>query len=114
MQIFNIVKYAYSIYNVDSSVNIAQIFKLALSEYNITYLSAIAFIVFTLHEIKQRKFFLGHPVGAQKASIHGSSWRVLYSNYDNCIVTMIYDNLKQYSVFFRLCLPCILIVYASN
>jgi predicted transcriptional regulator of viral defense system len=88
MQIFNIVKYAYSIYNVDSSVNIAQIFKcyiskskLALSEYNITYLSAIAFIVFTLHEIKQRKFFLGHPVGAQKASIHGSSWRVLYSKY---------------------------------
>jgi hypothetical protein len=36
--------------------------KLAFPEYNIIYLSAIAFIVFTLHQIKQRKFFLGHPV----------------------------------------------------
>jgi hypothetical protein len=28
---------------------------------NKIYLSVIAFIVFTLHEIKQRKFFGGHP-----------------------------------------------------
>ena len=41
MQIFNIVKYAYSIYNIGSSVNVAWTFKcyitkskLALSEYN--------------------------------------------------------------------------------
>ena len=57
MQIFNIVKYAYSIKNIDSSVNVARTFKcyiskskLAFSEYNKTYLSAIpAFIVVTLH-----------------------------------------------------------------
>jgi uncharacterized membrane protein YesL len=36
--------------------------KLAFRPYNKTYLSVIAFIVFTLHEIKHRKFFLGHPV----------------------------------------------------
>jgi hypothetical protein len=56
MQNFNIVKYAYSIESIDSSVNIARIFecyisksKLVFSEYNITYLSAIAFTVFMLH-----------------------------------------------------------------
>ena len=37
---FNIVKYAYAYISKS---------KLALSEYNITYLSAIAFIVFMLH-----------------------------------------------------------------
>ena len=65
MQIFNIVKYAYSISNIYSSVNIARIFKchiskskLALSEYNVTYLSAIAFISFTL----SNQFLGGHPV----------------------------------------------------
>jgi hypothetical protein len=36
--------------------------KLAFPQYNKCYLSVIAFIVFTSHEIKQRKFFLGHPV----------------------------------------------------
>jgi hypothetical protein len=36
--------------------------KLAFSKYNKIYLSVIAFIVFILHEIKQRKSFLGHPV----------------------------------------------------
>ena len=66
MLIFSIVKYAYSISNINSSVNVAQTFecyisksKLAFSLYNKTYSSA--FIVFTLHEIKQRKFFFGTP-----------------------------------------------------
>jgi hypothetical protein len=36
--------------------------KLAFPQYNKTYLSVIAFIVFILHEIENRKFFLGHPV----------------------------------------------------
>ena len=56
MPIFNIVKCAYSILNIDSSVNVARTFKcyilkfkLAPSQYNKIYLSAIAFIVFTLH-----------------------------------------------------------------
>ncbi len=35
--------------------------KLALPACSGVYLSSIAFIVFTLYEIKQVKFFLGHP-----------------------------------------------------
>ena len=36
--------------------------KLAFPKYNKMYFSVIAFVVFILHEIKQRKFFGGHPV----------------------------------------------------
>ena len=41
--------------------------KLALPEYNKIYLSVIAFIVFTLHQVKQRKFFGRHPVCDKKS-----------------------------------------------
>jgi hypothetical protein len=43
----------------NSNISVSQ---LAFPEYNKIYLSVIAFIIFALHEIKQRKFFLGHPV----------------------------------------------------
>ncbi len=56
-------------YNINSTVNVARKIKcyvskskLALSECNGTNLSAIAFVVFTPHEVKQSIVFRGHPV----------------------------------------------------
>jgi hypothetical protein len=51
------------------SVNIdwvSDVLNRILNQYNKTYFSVVAVIVFTLHEIKQRKLFLGHPVEAVK------------------------------------------------
>ena len=53
-------------YNINTTVNIARkikcyvsISKLALSECNGTYLSAIAFVVLMLHDVKQGIVFFG-------------------------------------------------------
>ena len=69
MLIFEIFKNSSSTFNFNCSDNIARIIKcyiskskLALSTCNGVYFSSTAFIVFTLYEIKQVKFFLGHPV----------------------------------------------------
>ena len=69
MLIFEIFKNGSSTFNFNCSDNIARIIKcyiskskLALSTCNGVYFSSTAFIVFTLYEIKQVKFFLGHPV----------------------------------------------------
>ena len=69
MLIFEIFKNGSSIFYFNCSDNIARIIKcyiskskLALSTCNGVYFSSTAFIVFTLYEIKQVKFFLGHPV----------------------------------------------------
>ena len=55
--------------NINSAVKIACKFKcyiskskLVLSECNALYFIVIAFIAFTLHEIKQFSIFWGHPV----------------------------------------------------
>jgi hypothetical protein len=74
MQIFGIFKNSsFQRSNINSAVNIACKFKfyiskskLVLSECNDLYFIAIAFIVFTLHEIKQCPVFLGHPVHMQE------------------------------------------------
>jgi hypothetical protein len=65
MQIFNIVKYAYLIKNIDSSVNVAQIFKcyiskskLALSEYNVTYFECNSFYERLSTKIKQNEKYV--------------------------------------------------------
>jgi hypothetical protein len=65
MQIFNIVKYAYLIKNIDSSVNVAQIFKcyiskykLALSEYNVTYFEYNSFYERLSTKIKQNEKYV--------------------------------------------------------
>jgi hypothetical protein len=55
--------------------------KLAFPEYNRIYLSAIAFIVFTLHQIKQRKFFGGHPVVEQFTFAHSVSFEAWLGTY---------------------------------
>ncbi len=64
MLIFSIVKYAYSFSNIDSSVNVAECCRtdIQMLYQDLNYFSVIAFIVFTLYKIKQRKFFRGHPV----------------------------------------------------
>ena len=69
MLIFEILKNGSSTFNFNCSDNIARVIKcyiskskLALSTCNGVYFSSTAFIVFTLYEIKQVKFFLGHPV----------------------------------------------------
>ena len=55
--------------------------KLAFPEYNRIYLSAIAFIVFTLHQIKQRTFFWGHPVVEQFAFAHSVCFEAWLGTY---------------------------------
>jgi hypothetical protein len=64
INIFNLVV-SHSILHVNSSVIYINIYMLVLSECNDLYFIAIAlvaFIAFTLNEIKQFPFFLGHPV----------------------------------------------------
>lgn len=70
MKSFSIFEIASQVSNIDISLDIAlKVYgnksesKLTLSKYNKSDLSKTAFRDFTLHSIKQHKFFGAHPVG---------------------------------------------------